>query len=101
MSYIVRGLRSPKACEEWRNGTFKRCPFLNDDDWCKAIGRSSRNLNFDEQYAECPIVSIKRTHGRLIDADRLLRAMPWADDRTVNAILMQEVVLEAEDETWH
>lgn len=101
MSYIVRGIRNPKACEEWRNGTFKRCPYLTKDDWCRVIGRASRSMTFEEQYYNCPIVSIKRTHGALIDAERLLKALPNADEETVNVILSQEVVLEAEDETWH
>ena len=69
MSFIVKGYYKPQACEQWKNGEFRICWFMDENDNCK-IQRGSRGKDRQEQYADCPLVRIKRNHGELIDAEK-------------------------------
>ena len=80
MSFIVKGKYKPQQCQKWQNSRYKRCWFLDDNDNC-TLQKGVHGRSWEEQYAGCPILNIKRKHGALIDSDR------------------NEVVLEAEDDT--
>lgn len=67
MSFIVKGLRKPRQCEKYENSRLKRCCFLDEDDGCR-LQKNTHRMNYDEQYAGCPIVAIPQDHGDIIDS---------------------------------
>lgn len=72
MSYIVKGKSIPSCCG--------RCTHLNDDGDFLAcrITKEQRGYNFDiynNTMQSCPLVELPKSHGRLIDADYLIRIL--------------------------
>ena len=73
MSVIVRGMEMPKNCSG--------CPLNYDQMACKVTGTRWWSdtmvlMGFDsdkERLYDCPLVEIPTPHGRLIDADELVR----------------------------
>ena len=64
MSVIITGFEKPINCYE--------CPFNNSDCWCNITrGRIDRDDWTCDK--ECPIKPLPKGHGRLIDADALMR----------------------------
>ena len=67
MSVIVKGMEMPKNC--------KSCPLRYSSTgyaWCDITG-ASLALEIDMRDYTCPLVDIPTPHGRLIDADELVR----------------------------
>lgn len=69
MSILVQGMKMPKNC--------RTCPMLYDGygyKWCNITGES---LGFEEtdngRDKYCPLIEIKKHHGRLGDLDKLKR----------------------------
>ena len=86
MSVLIRGMRFPKTCDE--------C-LIN-------CGRSMLYIGItDRRSPNCPLVEIPTPHGRLIDADELVRiwkgAMFSGDIKPI--VDARPTVIEAEGET--
>ena len=73
MSIVIKGMKMPRSCSDCR---------LNYDQYaCSVTGTSWRSdtmvlLNFncnDERLHDCPLVELPEHHGKLIDADRLMK----------------------------
>ena len=79
MSAIVYGITKPPACTYYdeKNNSGVRCQCLRDDDLCCLHNEETRkklySASWNEQYAMCPIKEIPTPHGRLIDADKLIK----------------------------
>ena len=80
MSIIIKGMKKPKSCLDYKNEY--RCPLLSDiEDVCLAQGEDSYNCkSWEELYASCPIVAELPPHGRLIEADALCERFMTAWD---------------------
>lgn len=69
MSVLVRGMEMQKRCID--------CPFMvsrdNDDCILQSDEANAKFDSWDDMKASCPLVEIPTTHGRLIDADELVR----------------------------
>lgn len=65
MSIMIKGMEMPKTCKE--------CPFSDHEAWCLISGdwRERYYMPKDERSKYCPLIELP-SHGRLIDADRLL-----------------------------
>lgn len=68
MSVIIKGMEMPKHCRNCKfsyftHGISMKCLFISEA--CKIKGRLSN----------CPLVAVPTPHGRLIDADALLRVI--------------------------
>ena len=68
MSVLIKGMEIPKNCL-WCK--FSECEIANEY-WCMLL---NRYIEFDNKHRDedCPLVDIPVPHGRLIDADALMR----------------------------
>lgn len=70
MSVLIKGMQIPKNCSD--------CPLNYDMMACIVTGTcfwSDTLMDFDCQESrlyDCPLVEIPKTHGRLVDADKLM-----------------------------
>lgn len=77
MSYIVKSKNFPKSCNKCDE------PHLCCDFYYCGVGyqKDGRHLDVDEHYLnktkhpDCPLLELPKKHGRLIDADRLLKVL--------------------------
>ena len=75
MSVFIKGLEMPQNCSD--------CPLNYDQMACKVTGTRWWSdtmvlMGFDsdkERLYDCPLVEIPTPHGRLIDADELIREL--------------------------
>lgn len=75
MSVVIKGMKIPKGC------SFCKMKEQNRHGQCSITGTEWENdtmilLNFDsdkERLSDCPLVEIPANHGRLIDADDLMK----------------------------
>lgn len=81
MSAFVKGLKKPPACiyyDPVRKEAMK-CQCLTEHDTCCLHDEKTKSklsgASWSEQYAFCPITDIPTPHGRLIDADKLLKSI--------------------------
>lgn len=74
---IIRGMAMPKSCDECRLFNECWCMALGIDDWRKSYNKPPQG----ERLPDCPLVPLPEGHGRLIDADALIR------DKSVEATL--------------
>ena len=102
MSLLIKCMKMPKNCLECMNSGFRTA--VKCAEW-KTI---SAGLRESMKSNTCPLVELPEKHGRLIDADALIKALirkePFNDcARVVIAECMEEVrhaptVIETEDE---
>lgn len=64
MSVIIKGLNKFHSC--------RLCPFNNSDCYCNITKGKIDRDDYSCEY-ECPIVQLPKGHGRLIDADALMK----------------------------
>ena len=78
MSILISGMEKPKKCCAMVGGECVMCPFVNDDDECVVLLQMGKRIpgTWQDQYAQCPLVELSESHGRLIDVDKLLRDAP-------------------------
>ena len=77
MSYIVKSRDFPKSCNECDE------PHLCCDFYYCGVGyqKDGRHLDVDEHYfnktkhPDCPLLELPKKHGRLIDADELIKML--------------------------
>ena len=67
---LIRGLEMPKSCDECR---------LFNESWCMALGVENWRKSYNKppeggRLPDCPLVPLPEGHGRLIDADELIKA---------------------------
>lgn len=66
MSVIIKGSIMPLMCEE--------CSCYDCNDYsCNATGRGVIEYRHDGRPDNCPLAEIPTPHGRLIDADKLIK----------------------------
>lgn len=66
MSLIIKGSIMPLMCGD--------CPCYDGSDYaCNATGRGVIEYRYDGRPDNCPLVEIPTPHGRLIDADKLIK----------------------------
>ena len=105
MNVLIRGMQMPKGCiYENYNGQTEYCPMLNHDDvpFCQFIEDEPESaIGIDERPVYCPLIEIKTPHGRLIDADKLIRDINKyhvSDGKLQHLVEVQPTVIEAEGE---
>jgi len=59
MSILIKGMEMPKNC----GGCFLR------------FGQCSRRIYMENRPSDCPLNEVPEPHGRLIDADKLMKRM--------------------------
>ena len=82
MSVIIKGMKMPKSCDSCDliqfddEGLEAHCPLSPYYRWCGTPP--------DYRPEGCPLVEVPTPHGRLIDADELIRCLPkWLADTDV------------------
>jgi hypothetical protein len=79
MSVLIKGMRIPKDCRECK---FQDYGFTTGDTWCgvndAVLARNFEAIKFDGRPEWCPLVEVPEPHGRLIDADMLIK---FVEDR--------------------
>ena len=82
MSILIEGMNLPKSCDNCDliqfddEGLEAHCPLSPYYRWCGTPP--------DYRPEGCPLVEIRTPHGRLIDADELIRCLPkWLADTDV------------------
>ena len=66
MSILIKGIKIPKRCID--------CPFNPSSLYCSIThSEIDRDDEYYDRLPDCPIVELPEHHGRLIDADRLLK----------------------------
>lgn len=88
MSMLIIGVNPPKSCYvcAWYNKV--QCP-VND----------GRYYYRTERHPSCPLVEIPTPHGRLIDADKLMRDIEeyhLSDGKFQHWVDVQQTIIEAE-----
>lgn len=83
MSILIKGMQMPDNCSE--------CQLEYDQMMCPIAGRwyeqSNLDIGFDpnkDRLPECPLVELPEHHGRLIDADRLMRLYEDRLEKVIN-----------------
>ena len=82
MSILIHGEEMPKNCVVCKNYYY-----------CELWSKLTVNKRCKERHPDCPIVEVKEPHGRLIDADALLKKAPELQEYLA---VLATVVIEAE-----
>ena len=61
MSVLIKGMKMPEDCFS--------CS-LKEDGFCNITNAYAGGIN--ERNSDCPLVELPETHGRLVDADKLM-----------------------------
>lgn len=77
MSILIRGMKMPKNCNECKFGTWSN---LHQTAACKRHDFEPCFKDHSREYMDkradfCPLVEVPAPHGRLIDADKIIKAM--------------------------
>ena len=92
MSVIIPGMEMPKNCWE--------CPCFVSDGWFCNLDDECRDV-YDGRPDWCLLIELPPKHGRLIDADKLMRDVNKyhvSDGKFQHWVEVQPTVIEAEDE---
>lgn len=89
MSVLIKGMEMPKHCRNCKfsyftHGISMKCLFISEA--CKIKGRLSN----------CPLVAVPTPHGRLIDADKLLKHKYGISQTARTYIKTADTIIEAE-----
>ena len=93
MSILIKEIDLPKCCDD--------CEFMQSGypDWCDLTCRGLDVFNPSIRPNWCPLVEVKTPHGRLIDADELLKEIaelkrsPWYNcENRLHHILYAEAI---------
>ena len=71
MSVLIKGMEMPTSCVYRENGHLMTCPLYDIDGYCGALHTEACH-KVDETMLACPAIPVP-PHGRLIDADALLK----------------------------
>ena len=92
MSIIIPGMEMPKNCWE--------CPCFVSDGWFCNLDDECRDV-YDGRPDWCPLIELPPKHGRLIDADKLMRDVNKyhvSDGKFQHWVEVQPTVIKEEDE---
>lgn len=79
MSVLIKGMDMPKSCSECE----LRYIAIGLDFQCAISGETVDDF-YETRHPNCALVAISTPHGRLIDADELIRCLPkWLADTDV------------------
>ena len=72
---LIKGMEMPQGSCEWvdKDCHLHRCKLLNQYDDCNM--QEVLYTTREEQFFNCPLVEIPNLHGRLIDADALIKEL--------------------------
>ena len=96
MSILIRGMEMPKCCYD--------CPFIRasfaGDYYCAKGKGDEDDLKklYSQRMADCPLTELS-PHGRLIDADKLMRDIEeyhLSDGKFQHWVEVQQTIIEAE-----
>lgn len=95
-SVLVRGMEMPKSCDD--------CPLNYDQMACAVTGTrwwSDRMMLMDfdsdkERLYDCPLIEVKKPHGRLGDLDALYATINEADDYGADMADILRLILQAD-----
>lgn len=97
MSVLIKGMDVPKNCDEcpiqykhW-GYEIKLCPYSTVDNGADLF------LPIDYRMKDCPIYEVPTPHGRLIDADELLKYKTDHEMISTHQIWNAPTVIESED----
>ena len=78
MSIMIKDMEMPKNCKE--------CPFSDHEAWCLIPGdwRERYYMPEDERSEHCPLIELP-PHGRLIDADELMKKVKNVEYKCIMA----------------
>ena len=69
MGVYIKGMKKPEKC--------LACPMLNYEDWCVlqewTPEKDYTNYTWEDMRKNCPLVEVEEPHGRLIDADKIVK----------------------------
>lgn len=102
MSILINGMEMPTSCTE--------CPCCRHDNWngetahqCNVsfitFSAEDENWIYDQRPNWCPLVEISTPHGRLIDADKMMRDIEeyhLSDGKFQHWVDVQQTIIEAE-----
>lgn len=99
MDVLIKGMKMPKNCTICRFCVPEADP--GDGEMCMATGRFMPPCS-TERLEECPLVEVPTPHGRLIDADKLLKKginLDWSVQKWVSEvdIGLMPTIIEAEE----
>ena len=92
MSVLIKGMEKPKFCFKETNGEYEYCPFLDNDSNCVHLlkyGICNGNETWEDLYSKCLLVEVPEPHGRLIDADEIIKKM---DEMNVRGVVFGTAV---------
>lgn len=90
MSILIKGMEMPKSC--WH------CEFCRDGldehaqhyDYCVALDMNIQTSQ-TERHENCPLIEVPTPHGRLIDADALMKLLV-CNENTINVFWFEDIV---------
>ncbi len=103
MSFIIKGLDFPETCGEcpccveYDKGV---CVYYEDYHtgmYCSAQDSTPDVYDIHQKLSDCPLVEIPTPHGRLIDADDLLRQPMNTANYPKNYVHNAPTIIEAEE----
>lgn len=79
MRVLIKGMDMPKCCAD--------CPLNDEYDDCGALDTDYYTEGkYTGRLPNCPLVEVPTPHGRLIDADELMKVIKEYDDEFGNEI---------------
>ena len=73
MGVYIKGMKKPEKC--------LACPMRNYEDWCVlqewTTEKDYINYTWEDMRKNCPLVEVKEPHGRLIDADEIVKDLRY------------------------
>ena len=100
MSLMIKGMELPDSCLncQFRTTMLKNVlsPTGRTSVYACLIGGMDINIWIEEQHNDCPLIEIPTPHGRLIDADALLRTEINLANYPSNYIHIAPTIIEAE-----
>lgn len=92
MNLIIKNMELPKNCDDCRLRIFK----FFDGMVCQLIDENVTNQEFAyKRHPNCPLAEIPMSHGRLIDANKLLESFRDAIDEDGHFVNFFSLVDEA------
>lgn len=84
MSVLIKGMHTPKNCSDCPlNYDMMSCGITGTRWWSDTMVLLGFNCD-EERLNNCPLVELPEHHGRLIDADRLMRVYEDRLEKVIN-----------------
>ena len=99
MSVLIKGIEIPKNCLEcmFRMSYWKRALTPSGEIFTYGCMLNGKEINIlEKRCKDCPIVEVPTPHGRLIDADELLKHKYGISQTARTYIKTADTIIEAE-----